>query len=155
MKTLVSIAIFGIAIAAYAESLTFSDFQIKVQDGWVHGIESGPQSHSELGERINIYHPDRNATLIIQPYSTPDFVGKKILRNMTNVDSSTLLTWQNWGDYSGYQYDYSERGSFFRQWWLASETTIMFIVYESDTESRDAEIDEIDKIVNSLRVNTA
>jgi hypothetical protein len=30
----------------------------------------------------------------------------------------------------------------------------MFIVYESDTESRDAEIDEIDKIVNSLRVNT-
>jgi hypothetical protein len=154
MKALVSIAILGIAITAYAESLTFPDFQIKVQDGWVHSIESGPQSHSELGERINIYHPDRNATLTIQPYSTPDFVGKEILRNMTNVDSSTLLTWQDWGDYSGYQFDYSERGSFFRQWWLANETTIMFIVYESDTESRDAEIDEIDKIVISLRVNT-
>ena len=97
MKTLLTIAIFGIAITAYAESLTFPDFQIKVQDDWVHSIERGPQSHSELGERINIYHPDRNATLIIQPYSTTDFVGKEILRNMTNVDSSTLLTWQDWG----------------------------------------------------------
>ena len=78
----------------------------------------------------------------------------EILRNMTNVDSSTLLTWQKWGDNSGYQYDYSEGGSFYRQWWLTSEKTIIFIVYDSDTESSVIEIDEINKIANSVKVNT-
>ena len=72
---------------------------------------------------------------------------------MTNVDSSTPLTWQKWGDYSGYQYDYLERGSFYRQWWLANKRTIIFIVYDSDTESKDIEIDEINKIINSITVN--
>ena len=72
---------------------------------------------------------------------------------MTNVDWSTPLIWQNWGDFSGYQYDYLELGSFYRQWWLANEMTSIFIVYESSSESDDIEIDEINKIVNSIAVN--
>ena len=58
-----------------------------------------------------------------------------------------------WGDHSGYQYDYLERGSFYRQWWLANERTIIFFVYKSNTESQDIEIDEINKIVDSITVN--
>jgi hypothetical protein len=73
---------------------------------------------------------------------------------MTNVDLSTTLNWQDWGDYSGYQYDYSEAGSNYRQWWIANERTILFIVYDSNTEIKDIEIDEINKIVNSIAVNT-
>ncbi len=63
---------------------------------------------------------------------------------------STPLVWQIWGDNSGYQYDYWERASFYRQWWLANENGIIFIVYNSDTESKDIEIDEINEIVNSI-----
>jgi hypothetical protein len=47
-----------------------------------------------------------------------------------------------------------ESGSFYRQWWLVNERTIIFFVYESNTESRDIEIDEINEIVNSITVNT-
>jgi len=72
---------------------------------------------------------------------------------MTNVDGSTPLVWQEWGEYSGYQYDYLEMGSFYRQWWLAKERTIVFIVYSSNTESKRIEIDEINKIVESITVN--
>jgi len=153
MKTLLAIAIFGITTSANAESLSFPSFRIEVEDGWVHSIERGPQAHHELGELISIYHPNGNGILKMQPYSAPGFVSKEILRNMTNVDSSTPLIWQNWGDYSGYQYDYMERGSFYRQWWLVNEGTIIFIVYDSNTESKDIEIDEINKIVNSVSVN--
>ena len=71
---------------------------------------------------------------------------------MTNVDSSEPLTWQSWGDYSGYQYEYLERGSFYRQWWLVNERTIIFITYNCNPESKDIEIDEINKIVNSITV---
>ncbi len=155
MKTLLAIAIVGISTISDAETLSYPSFRIEVEDGWVHNLERGPQAHNELGERINIYHPNGNGILIIQPYSAPDFVSQEILRNMTNVDSSTTLDWQNWGDYSGYQYDYSAGGSFYRQWWLANERTIIFIVYDSITESRDIEIGEINKIVNSLTVNTS
>ncbi len=153
VKTLLAIAIFGITTSANAESLSFSSFRIEVEDGWVHSIERAPQAHHELGELISIYHPNGNGILKMQFYGAPGFVSKEILRNMTNVDSSTPLIWQDWGDYFGYQYDYMERGSFYRQWWLVNEGTIIFIVYDGNTESKDIEIDEINKIVNSVTVN--
>ena len=153
MKILLAIVVFGITTTANAETLSFPSFRVEVEDGWVHSIERGPQADHEWGDLISIYHPNGNGILKMQLYSTPDFVSKEILRNMTNVDSSTPLSWQNWGDYSGYQYDYLERGSFYRQWWLANEGTIIFIVYDSETESKDIEIDEINKIVNSIAVN--
>ncbi len=153
MKTLLAIAIFGMTMSSNAETLAVPPFQIEVEDGWVHSIERGPQGNPEWGDLINIYHPNGNGILKIQPFNAPDFVSKEILRNLTNVASSTPLIWQNWGDYSGYQYDYLERGSFYRQWWLAIERTIIFFVYESNTESKNIEIDEIIEIVKSITVN--
>jgi hypothetical protein len=155
MKTLFAIAIVGITTISNAASLSFSSFRIEVADDWVHSIESGPQAQNELGELINIYHPNGNGILRIQSYSATDFVSQDALRNMTNVDTSTTLNWQHWGDYSGFQYDYSEMGSFYRQWWIANERAILFIVYDSTTESREIEIDEINKIVNSITVDTS
>ncbi len=153
IKILLAIAIFGMTTSSNAETLSFPSFRIEVEAGWVHSLERGPQAHHEVGELISIYHPNGNGILKMQSYSAPDFVSKEILRNMTNVEWSTPLIWQNWGDCSGYQYDYSERGSFYRQWWLANERTIIFIVYDSNTESKDIEIDEINKIVDSITVN--
>jgi len=153
MKALLAIAIFGITAASNAETLSFSSFRIEVGDGWVHNLEKGPQAHNAMANLVNIYNPNGIGILKMQPYSAPDFVSRGILRNLTNVDLSTPLTWQDWGDYSGYQYDYSEGDTFYRQWWLVNERTIMLIVYDSDTESTDIENDEINKIVNSITVN--
>ena len=154
MKTLLTIAIFGMTTSSIAETLSFPSFRIEVEHGWVHSIERGPQANHEWGDLISIYHPNGNGILKMQFYSTPYLVSKDRLRNMTNVEWSTPLIWQDWGDYSGYQYDYFERASFYRQWWLANETGIIFIVYNSNTESRDIEIDEINDIVKSITVNT-
>jgi len=154
MKTLLAIAIVGITTISNAETLSFPSFWIEVEDGWVHNIERGPQADHEWGDLINIYHPNGSGILKMQSYSTPDFVSQEILRNMTNVDLTTPLTWQKWGDYWGYQYNYLERDSFYRQWWLTNKRTIILIVYESNTESKDIEIDEINKIVNSITVIT-
>jgi len=153
MKIFFAIAVFGITTSSIAETLSFPSFRIEVEDGWMHSIERGPQAHHDMGDLISIYHPNGNGILKMQFYRTPDFVSKERLRNMTNVDWSTPLIWQNWGDYTGYQYDYLERGLFHRQWWLANERTIILIVYDSNTESKDIEIDEINKIVNSITAN--
>ena len=153
MKLLLAIVIFGITTRSHAETRSFPSFRIEVEDGWVHSVERGPQANPEWGELISVYYPDGNGILNIRSFNAPDFVSKEILRNLTNVAASTPLIWQNWGDYSGYQYDYLERGSFYRQWWLAIEKTIIFFVYESNTESKDIEIDEINKIVDSITVN--
>jgi hypothetical protein len=154
MKTLFAIAIVGITTISNAETLSFRSFRIEVADDWVHSLESRPQAQNELGELINIYHPNGNGILKIQSYSATDFVSQEALRNMTNVDTSMTLNWQNWGDYSGFQYDYSEKGSFYRQWWIANEGTILFIVYDRNSESSDIEIDQINRIVNSLKIDT-
>jgi hypothetical protein len=152
MKTLLAIAIVGITTISNAEILSFPFFRIEVEDGWVHSVENGPQAQSEVGELINIDHPNGNGILKMRSYRAPEFVSKEALRNMTNVASSTPLTWQDWGDFLGYQYDYSEGGSFYRQWWLTNERTMIFIVYESNTESEEVEIAGIDRIVNSISV---
>lgn len=106
-------------------------------------LENATSYEMEVGEGV----------LKIHSFSTPMDVGEDRLRNLTNVDRSTPLTLQNWGDFSGYQYDYAERGSFFRQWWLVNQRTMMFIVFESRIELDDAVSDEIDRIVNSVTVN--
>ena len=153
MKILLVIISFGIIEDSNAETLTFSSFRIEVQDDWVHSLEKETKAHNEMGELIIIHHPNGNGILKMQTYSAPNSVSKEILRNMTNVDRSIPLTWQDRGDYSGYQYEYSEGGSSYRQWWLANQRTIVFVVYESSVEPKDIEVYEIDKIVNSMTVN--
>ena len=153
IKIVLAMAIIGITMSANSETLSFPSFRIEVEDGWVHSIERGPQAQHEFGDLISIYHPNGNGILKMRFYGTPDFVSKERLRSMTNVDWSTPLIWQIWGDYSGYQYDYLEGGSFYRQWLLANETGIIFIVYNSNSELNDIEIDEINKIINSITVN--
>ena len=153
MKTLLAITIVAITTISNAETLSFPSFRIEVADNWAHNVETGAQANDDLGQLINIYHPDGSGVLKIQSRSTPVFVSPEILRNMTNVDSSMTLDWRNWGDYSGYQFDYLERGSFYRQWWLAHGRTVIFIVYDSHTEIDDTEIDEINRIVNSITAN--
>ncbi|MCH7537854.1 MAG: hypothetical protein IID57_08375 [Proteobacteria bacterium] len=121
-----------------------TSFGIEVEDGWVK---------KEVDELTSFYHPNGDGVLKIQSYSAPGVVDKERLRNLTNLDWSTPLAWQDWGGFSGYQYDYSERGSFFRQWWLVNQLTIIFVVYESSVELQETDIDEIDRIVNSMTVN--
>jgi hypothetical protein len=152
MKTLLAIAIVSITTISNAEILSFPFFRIEVEDGWVHSVENGPQARPEVGELINIDHPNGNGILKMHSYRAPEFVSKEALRNMTNVASSTSLTWKEWGDFLGYQYDYSEGGSFYRQWWRTNERTMIFIVYESNTESEEIEIAGIDRIVNSISI---
>jgi len=152
-KFLFLVAIVGIFARSDAETLSFPAFRLEVQDGWMHFPENGAQARSDFGELISISHPDQNGILRIQHFNAPDIVTRKILRNMTNVGSSTPLSWQNWGDFSGYQYSYSEARSFYRQWWLVNERTVLLIVYESNSEFEDIEIEQINKIVKSITAN--
>jgi hypothetical protein len=155
MKSLLAIAIAGISTISNAETLSFPLFQIEVGSGWVHNIERESPAYGELGQLIAVYDPNGNGILRFRSYIAPGLVNPATLRNMTIVESSTTLNWREWGDYSGYQYDHAEGGSFFRQWWLTNERTIIFIVYESSTQPGNLEIDEVDKIVNSIAVNTS
>ena len=119
------------------------EFEIEVTGGW---------SQEKVGELIRIYPPNGDGVLKIQSYSAPNVVDKERLRNMTNVDQSSPLAWQDWGDFSGYQYDYPEGGAFFRQWWLVHQRTMIFVVYESSVEIEASDIEEVDRIVKSLTV---
>ena len=136
-----------------AETLSFSSFRIEIPDGWEHSILNGP-GEEFWGRVISLLHVDGVGILKMGSYDA-SAVSQDRLRNMTNVEFSIPLAWQNWGDYSGYQYDYLERGSFYRQWWLTNQRTILFITYQCDPELKDIETAEIDKIVRSLTVNNA
>ena len=100
---------------------------------------------------MNVSHPDRQGVLKLSSLKIPAPTTMERLRNLTNVDSSVDLDWESWGDYSGYQYDYSERGKSFRQWWLMKEEEILFVVYKSGIRD-DPKNEVIDTIVGSLNL---
>lgn len=147
MKVLFAIASIGVTGYSNAETLTFSSFTLEVGEGWVHTVETTPRGGSGPGERVSFYHPSVAGVLKIQSLQAPAVVTRDVLRNMTNVDSSVPLSWQDWGEFSGYQYDYAEGTSYFRQWWLVNQRRLVFVVYESSSEPANTEVNEI---VNSL-----
>ena len=153
MNTVVAIIFVAMATSLNAETLSFPSFQIEIPAGWERSIENSPGN--DRGSVVSLRHPDGAGSLKMLSYDAPLVVSEDRLRNMTNVDASTPLTWQKWGDYSGYQYDYLERGSFYRQWWLVNERAMMFITYKCDPESKDSDTEEIDKIVRSITVKNS
>ena len=154
MKSILSVTLVMLsAPSLLAETLSQQSFRIEVDDGWVHSIEKGPRSHDGLGDLISIHHPDGAGVLKIQSYRVPNSVDPQRLREMTNVDGSEQLDWQSWGDFSGYQHSYSEKGLFHRQWWLTDDKTIVFFVYSTGAEPQQAEKNEISKIVHSITAN--
>lgn len=143
-----AIIFIAMATSLQAETLSFPYFQIEIPAGWERSMESGPGN--DRGNVVSLHHPDGAGSLKLLSYDAPVVVGEDRLRNMTNVDASIPLTWQKWGDYSGYQYDYPENGSFYRQWWLVNERTVLFITYQYDPDSKDSGTEEIDQIVRSI-----
>ena len=128
------------------KEITLGSYNIAIPEEWIHKTEI----KSDQGVITTIYHPDGIGTLQFMSLSTsPKVVTQEILRNMTNVDSSITLNWQLWGDFSGYQYVYSENGTNYLQWWLANQEEILIFVYSSDSLD-ESERKVINEIVTSI-----
>jgi len=147
------ILVFAIAVmtpTSIAETLTFHPFRIEVESGWVHEVESGAATPTGFGPKISIYSPDSRSALTIRTMDAPAEVSAEALRNMTNVDPSISLVWRDWGDYAGYQYDYSEGNTFYRTWWLARGAEMIFVTYDSAADPNNIEMELVDRMVDSL-----
>ena len=153
MKVFLSIALFVLAPSLFAQTLSQPFYRVEVADGWAHSIEKGSQSNTGFGDPVSIHHPDRDGILKILSFRAPISVDPKRLRELTNVDWSEQLDWETWGDFSGYQYSYFEKGLFHRQWWVTRKKTIVFFVFSASDEPKQAETNEIERIVRSITAN--
>jgi hypothetical protein len=151
--TVLALLFVGVAGNAGAETLVFQAFTIDLDMGWTHRVENRTLPAQGRAELISINRPNGAGVMRIQSYAAPVVVSRDVLRNMTNVDMSTRLQWQDWGDFSGYLHIYHERGSFYKQWWLIHERTLIFISYQCDTGAQAAEIGAVDKMVMSMRIS--
>lgn len=158
MKLFLYIALFLLSQNIYAQAtpynpgsagdnvLSIGPYNITIPEEWLYKAET----KSDQRTITTIYYPDGIGTLQFMSLNiAPKMVTQEILRNMTNVDPSISLSWQMWGDFNGYQYDYSENKKIYRQWWLANKEEIVFIVYSTDTQD-DYESDVINRIVTSI-----
>jgi hypothetical protein len=104
--------------------ITFDSFDVTIPAGWQHNETSSSQ-----GQMMHIFHQDENSVLKLKVLTAPDNVTRERLRNLTNVDSATSLDWQAWGEFHGYQYEYTENGNYYSQWWLVKERKVILLVY--------------------------
>jgi hypothetical protein len=149
-----ALAVLAVAMSSAAESVSSMGFRIEIEDGWEHRIEPASGADYAVGDLIRIQRPNGSGLLSLRSYASPRVVDSETLRNMTNVPIETQLTPERWGDYAGFQLDYVEGASFYRQWWLANDSTLVLITYQCDAGMSDLETDAIDRMVASLSVST-
>ena len=130
------------------ESLSLGMFTIRLPDGWNQKTED--QFGNQVVTRIS--PPGENGLLQVTSIEADGHLTKDRLRALTNVDLSVNLPWQQWGELTGYQYDYAEAGKFYRQWWLTHHDKVLLFVFSSSQEDELLR-DTIDTIVKSLTVS--
>jgi hypothetical protein len=134
---------------AESENVSLGSFKLAIPVGWQY--EKVTQPNKQVVTRI--FHPDKDG--VVQIGSIVNLPGKPTqsrMRLLTNVDSSVDMTWKKWGELSGYQYDYTEAGRFYRQWWLTLHNKVLFVVYSS-TVKDDPLRSVIDEMVKSLTIS--
>jgi len=151
MKIVFAILICTITTSLGAEVLSLPSFRMEVENGWQYNTEKSRGDN--WGGVVSLQHPAGVGSLKLMTYEAPAAVNKDMLRNLTNLESSTHLGWEDWGDQSGYQYSYTEKGIFYRQWWLANRRTVIFATYQCDPESQGIETEAIEKMIRSIIVN--
>ena len=147
---LITVALVSSATAA---ALSFQEFSVDIPDDWNHGFDELRFANSPgFGATITISRPGDSGELTIVSYQSPVIADESVLRNFTNVDSSVQLDLEEWGDFAGYRYSYRENDAYFLQWWLSNRTTILILVYESETAVTPGEFQIIESMVASIRV---
>jgi hypothetical protein len=108
-----------------SKAISLGSFEIAIPAGWQY--EKVTQSNKQVVTQI--FRPDKDGVFQIGSIvNLPGIPTQNRMRLLTNLDSSLDLTWQKWGELSGYQYDYTESGKFYRQWWLTYHNKILFVV---------------------------
>ncbi len=131
-----------------ADTAFFSTFEIAVPDQWTWSVEAGPGG--SWGSILSLHPPGGEGILKVMSFEAPGEVTEGVLRNLTNVAHSVPLKWHSWGDLAGFQYDYSEDGHSYRQWWLKSERIVVIVSYQYDSETDGIDSVVIDAVVRSI-----
>jgi hypothetical protein len=126
--------------------VSLGSYNIAIPGEWLQKTES--RSNQKM---ITAFYPsdERGSLKFMSMNFAPNEVTREILRNMTNIDPSISLKWQTWGEFSGYQYDYTEKGASYRQWWLLNQNEILFFVYSSNSQE-ESEKKLVNRIVGSI-----
>jgi len=152
-RYILTLLIIGISANTTAEPVSFQVFSMDVADEWTYLVEQSTTISDTPGELISVYQPNGSGVMKMMSYVAPGIISMDRLRLITNVEISTTLPWQEWGDLSGYHYSYIENEKFYKQWWLLNEGTIIWITYESVADEPRTEIETIDQMVNSIKLN--
>jgi len=152
MKKLILLFAFflGSMTAANSETQNFPLFNMEIPQDWTHSIADSTSTSGKQDGQITIYSPDGVSEVNMLTIAAPVEVDNTILRTLTNIDSSIQLDWQNWKNFSGYQYSYTERDVFYKQWWIANMQTILFVTYASNREMDASENRKMDELINSI-----
>ncbi len=132
-----------------SKAISLGSFEIAIPAGWLY------KTVTQINMQVvtQIFHPDKDGVFeVTSIISLPGKLTQDRMRLLTNLDSSVDLTWQKWDKLSGYQYEYTEAGKFYRQWWLTHHNKIIFAVYSSKVSDESLR-NVIDDMVNSLAIS--
>ena len=126
-------------------------YSIDFPDDWTYSVEA--RTGEGWSNLVTFSRVDEDGHLKIISYHAPVEITEERLRSMTNVDARVTLTWQQWGDFIGYQYAYEEHGSYYLQWFLVNGKTLLLITYQGELIKKDSVDADLVPMIRSLKIN--
>jgi hypothetical protein len=155
MKTLLLAVTLGLVANVAAKTLPLGDsLRVEIGPDWVHSVEKVTPIGSDFGDQVSVRHPDGVGVLRLRTYTAPANISDEALRRLTNVPATESLMKGQWGNFQGFRHDYVESDLFHRTWWLANGGKVVFITYECGMGQQHLEIDQIERIIQSLTLTS-
>jgi hypothetical protein len=121
-------------------------WQINVAAGWLADRDN---------DCVTIANHDGVGALQISAFQKPNGdVTKADLLDAADLDEPAQQHLRNieCGDFQGLALSFADDQTFWRQWWIASGATMLFVTYNCDVEHKESDREIIDEMIASLKM---
>lgn len=149
-KHILLLLLWGYGPGALAETLDLSLFTVNVPDGWTYSIDRDNSASADWSDTLTMSPANSIGELKMRALTSSSAVDEPALRRMTNLDESIRLDWQNWANFSGYQFSYTENGALYTQWWITNNRAILLATYTAGEQADVDEAESMARVIESI-----
>ena len=128
------------------KQLKSSYWQVNIPEGW--SVEHDPECETLLD-------PDGIGEVQISATMLDEQVSNDVLMGLASehIDAGADFEEVELGDFSGITLDYEDEEGYWQEWYLMSDSLILFVTYACDPEHEGKIEDVVEMILESLKIN--
>lgn len=124
--------------------ITGPDWKLDIPREW--------EEHEE-DDTLIVYDPDGVGALQISGMATDGEVSDEDLRELAreHIEAGAKTRPVEFGDFTGFTFDYSEEDEFWQEWYLRSGHVSLYATYNCELDDKGVESELIEQVLSTLQ----